>query len=218
MFNFLKSRWGEFTSVLSVSGAGAVAVGYLAGQLTARQAAMGIAAALIGYFLPEKSVSAGLKCLAVLLLCGVALTACKLTGNPSADADAFIAQVGTFKTDFNSKLVSLGTGSLTVGKAACGYASEIHGLYRSPLLQLVGGAAAAAAGSPEAIAAADVIEGRVFAGAETGCAIVDAADPANPSSALLPAVQQVIAALPQLEAALGVKNPIAAAKVVAPAS
>lgn len=73
---YLKARAGELSSILAASGATAVGVAYITGQLTAKQALAGATAAVVGYLWPEtKTTLATLKVMPALLLVG-ALSAC----------------------------------------------------------------------------------------------------------------------------------------------
>jgi hypothetical protein len=55
---YLAVRWGELSTVLSVSGAAGVIAAYLLGQMTAKQAGIGLVTALMGYLLPEAKPAA----------------------------------------------------------------------------------------------------------------------------------------------------------------
>ena len=50
---YVTARWGEVSTVIAASGASGVIASYLLGQITGKQAAIGLLTALASYLLPE---------------------------------------------------------------------------------------------------------------------------------------------------------------------
>jgi hypothetical protein len=158
---------------------------------------------------------------AVVLLAvglGASLSACTLTGNPSADLAAFGQQVQKFNNDFASKAAAFNAQVVATvvpaGKAACSFASELDGFYRSTAGQIgVQAGNTIAGGSTVDAAAINASEAATFAEVQKGCAIVDAIDPAYPTQAEITAVAALIQNVPQLQKDLAKLSPTAAALV-----
>jgi hypothetical protein len=50
---YFAARWGELSTVVAASGASGVIASYLLGQITGKQAVIGLLTALASYLLPE---------------------------------------------------------------------------------------------------------------------------------------------------------------------
>lgn len=145
------------------------------------------------------------------------------TGAPAAtltaDQAAFVTEVKAYQTDFDTKATTVGIDALTLGRSACGFASELNGLYVSPIGQalVATGASAAGAASPAAVTGLDVTEAATFLGVQSGCSTLTAADPTTPAATVAAAAAAVLAAVPTLQAQLAQKVPPIAAALSAPA-
>lgn len=149
--------------------------------------------------------------IASLLSTSAFLAACTLTGNVPADTAAFATNVAAFNQNFNANVAGVASGAVldaqALGKAACANASELHGLFGAVVAPLT------VAGSIDPVVGAS--EAAAFTAVSLGCTVVDALNPQAPA-ALANATAQVVAAIPQIQAALKTASPAVAAIALAP--
>lgn len=161
--------------------------------------------------------------MALVLLAGCAgapAPISKPTGDAQADVQAWLGEVGADLTFFHAKAAKAAGGAVgaavIAGRAACGAASELDGLYNAPLSQIGGAVVAVALGAGPDLAAADAVEAGIFKlQVQPACLALAGMDPNNPTADALTAAQMAIAAVPQLQAALTKAAPTVAAAIAA---
>lgn len=154
--------------------------------------------------------AAGLLCLAATSCADQTAT----NADGSTSVMTFAQQVAAFDAKAQSDIKAFNANAMTntiaVGKSACGYLSEAHGLF------VVAGPTMAIAGVDPAVGAT---EAAVMLAVQLNCKLIDAADPAQPAvPQVLNAVVQVVAAIPQIKNALAETAPTVAAAATAPAA
>jgi hypothetical protein len=152
-------------------------------------------------------------CVAFALVGGVMLLAA-CSGAPALPPDvaAFATQVKAFDADFRAKASATETTALTVGRSACGLASELNGLFgvATTVAATISSAIDPEVGATEAV---------VFAGVKANCALIDAFDPAQPISAqVAQAIKDVVTAIPTVRSQIAAVSPAAASASTAAAA
>lgn len=115
IFDYLRARFTELTSLAATIGLPAIWLGYWAGSVTLDQAKYASAAAVVAYLFPEKKVVAAVATTKPPPAPALAIAAIMLGLAGCTDVPATVAALAKDPAAFCLKAVSMG-GTLTVGR------------------------------------------------------------------------------------------------------